>query len=156
MSRATRRRVAWTVAGMLLLLVAVLLSLALGSRQIPPAQVFDALLHGGAGDNAQVVRALRVPRTVIGVMVGLALAVAGVVMQGITRNPIAEPGVLGVSQGASLGVVCAIAFLGCTRRPAMCGSRSPVRGWPRWPPTRWRAADAAVPRRSNWPWPGPR
>lgn len=112
MSRATRRRVAWTVAGMLLLLLAVLLSLALGSRQIPPAQVFDALLHGGTSDNAQVVRALRVPRTVIGVLVGLALAVAGVVMQGITRNPIAEPGVLGVSQGASLGVVCAIAFLG--------------------------------------------
>ncbi|MET9972719.1 iron chelate uptake ABC transporter family permease subunit, partial [Streptomyces sp. NPDC006356] len=112
MPRATRRRVAWTLAGVLLLLLAVLLSLALGSRQIPPDQVFDALLHGGDGDNAQVVRALRVPRTVIGVLVGLALAVAGVVMQGITRNPIAEPGVLGVSQGASLGVVCAIAFLG--------------------------------------------
>ncbi|MFI6009963.1 FecCD family ABC transporter permease [Streptomyces sp. NPDC051243] len=112
MSPATRRRIGWTVAGTLLLLLAVLLSLALGSRQIPPGEVLDALLHGGSGDNAQVVRALRVPRTVIGVMVGLALAVAGVVMQGITRNPIAEPGVLGVSQGASLGVVCAIAFLG--------------------------------------------
>jgi iron complex transport system permease protein len=59
-----------------------------------------------------VVRALRVPRTAIGLLVGVALAVAGVVMQGITRNPIADPGVLGVSQGASLGVVCAIAFLG--------------------------------------------
>ncbi|MGC9539077.1 FecCD family ABC transporter permease [Streptomyces sp. UG1] len=112
MSHATRRRIGWTVAGTLLLLLAALLSLALGSRQIPPAEVFDALLRGDSGDNAQVVRALRVPRTVIGVMVGLALAVAGVVMQGITRNPIAEPGVLGVSQGAALGVVCAIAFLG--------------------------------------------
>ncbi len=45
-------------------------------------------------------------------MVGAALAVAGTVLQGITRNPIAEPGILGISQGASLGVVCAIAFLG--------------------------------------------
>ncbi|MER5215575.1 iron ABC transporter permease [Streptomyces sp. NPDC002838] len=112
MSRATRGRIGRLAAGVLLLLLAVLLSLAVGSRQIAPTEVFDALLHGGTGDNAQVVRALRVPRTIIGVMVGLALAVAGVVMQGLTRNPIAEPGVLGVSQGASLGVVCAIAFFG--------------------------------------------
>src|SRR3954470_24158765 len=112
MSHATRRRVVRLATGVLLLLLAVLLSLAVGSRQIAPTEVFDALLHGGTGDNAQVVRALRVPRTLIGAMVGLALAVAGVVMQGLTRNPIAEPGVLGVSQGASLGVVCAIAFFG--------------------------------------------
>jgi iron complex transport system permease protein len=99
-------------AAALLLLLAVLLSLAVGSRQIAPAEVLDALLHGGTSDNAQVVRSLRVPRTVIGVMVGAALAVAGAVLQGITRNPIAEPGFLGISQGASLGVVCAIAFFG--------------------------------------------
>ena len=105
-------RIVRLAAGVLLLLLAVLLSLTVGSRQIAPSEVADALLHGGTGDNAQVVLALRVPRTVIGVMVGLALAVAGVVMQGITRNPIAEPGVLGVSQGASLGVVCAIAYFG--------------------------------------------
>jgi iron complex transport system permease protein len=97
---------------LLLLLLAVTLSLAVGSRSIPPSAVWDALLHGGSGDDAQVVRALRVPRTVIGVLVGAALAVAGTVLQGITRNPIAEPGILGISQGASLGVVCAIAFFG--------------------------------------------
>lgn len=74
--------------------------------------MLDALLHGGTSQNAEVVRSLRVPRTVIGIMVGAALAVAGVVMQGVTRNPIAEPGILGVSQGASLGVVCAIAYAG--------------------------------------------
>lgn len=107
-----RRRTGWLVAATVALLLAVLLSLAVGSRAIPPGQVFDALLHGGDSQNAEVVRSLRVPRTVIGVMVGAALAVAGVVMQGITRNPIAEPGILGVSQGASLGVVCAIAYAG--------------------------------------------
>ncbi|MFF3332827.1 FecCD family ABC transporter permease [Streptomyces sp. NPDC002888] len=112
MSRTTRRRIGWLVAGLVMLLLAVLLSLAVGSRQIAPAEVVDALLHAGTGDNAQVVRVLRVPRTAIGLLVGAALAVAGVVMQGVTRNPIADPGVLGVSQGASLGVVCAIAFLG--------------------------------------------
>ncbi|MEV5704709.1 iron ABC transporter permease [Actinoallomurus sp. NPDC052274] len=112
MSPSTRRRAAWLLAAFLSLLVAVLLSLAVGSRQIGPAEVFQALLHGGTSDNAQVVRSLRVPRTVIGVLVGVALALAGTVMQGVTRNPIAEPGVLGVSQGASVGVVCAIAFFG--------------------------------------------
>jgi iron complex transport system permease protein len=107
-----RRRTGWMAAATVALLFAVLLSLAVGSRGIPPSQVLDALLHGGTSRNAEVVRSLRVPRTVIGVMVGAALAVAGVVMQGITRNPIAEPGILGVSQGASLGVVCAIAYAG--------------------------------------------
>lgn len=107
-----RRRTGWMAAATAALLLAVLLSLAVGSREIPPSQVLDALLHGGTSQNAEVVRSLRVPRTVIGVMVGAALAVAGVVMQGVTRNPIAEPGILGVSQGASLGVVCAIAYAG--------------------------------------------
>lgn len=108
----TRRRVGLLLAGTAMLLAAVLLSLAVGSRQIAPGEVIQALLHGGTSDNAQVVRSLRVPRTVVGVLVSAALALAGTVMQGVTRNPIAEPGILGVSQGASVGVVCAIAFCG--------------------------------------------
>ncbi|KRV50074.1 iron ABC transporter permease [Wenjunlia vitaminophila] len=107
-----RRRVgALLVAGALLLL-AVLLSLAVGARHIPPDQVLDALIHGGDTENAQVVRDLRMPRTLVGIAVGVALAVAGVVMQGVTRNPIAEPGILGVSHGAAAGVVLAIAVFG--------------------------------------------
>ncbi|MFF4862890.1 FecCD family ABC transporter permease [Streptomyces sp. NPDC002405] len=112
MSGVARRRFGWLVTTLLLLLLAVLLSLAVGSRPVAPSVVWDALLHGGTSADAQVVRSLRVPRTVIGVMVGAALAVAGTVLQGITRNSIAEPGILGISQGASMGVVCAIAFLG--------------------------------------------
>lgn len=112
MSGVARRRLGWLVTTLLLLLLAVLLSLAVGSRPVAPSVVWDALVHGGTSADAQVVRSLRVPRTVIGVMVGAALAVAGTVLQGITRNPIAEPGILGISQGASMGVVCAIAFLG--------------------------------------------
>ncbi|GAA2718805.1 iron ABC transporter permease [Actinocorallia aurantiaca] len=110
--RRTGRRIGLLLAGALLLLLAMLLSLMIGSRSIGPAEAMDALLHGGATDDAYVVRSLRVPRTVIGLMVGIALALAGAVMQGITRNPIAEPGILGISQGASLGVVCSIAFAG--------------------------------------------
>ncbi|MFI0260344.1 FecCD family ABC transporter permease [Streptomyces sp. NPDC017056] len=107
-----RRRIGWMAAAVLALLLAVLLSLAFGSRQFAPSEVLGALLYGGDGDAAQVVRFLRLPRTLIGLMVGAALALAGTVMQGITRNPIADPGVLGISQGASVGVVLALSFLG--------------------------------------------
>ncbi|UNZ21074.1 iron ABC transporter permease [Streptomyces sp. 891-h] len=106
------RRIGWTAAAVVALLLAVLLSLAVGARQIAPAEVFDALLYGGTSDAAEVVRSLRVPRTIVGLMVGAALAIAGTLMQGITRNPIGDPGVLGISQGAAAGVVTAIALAG--------------------------------------------
>ncbi|MFF2846995.1 FecCD family ABC transporter permease [Streptomyces sp. NPDC058001] len=106
------RRVVAMVAAVVALLLAVLFSLAVGARAIAPSAVCDALLNGGHSDAAEVVRGLRVPRTVVGVMVGAALALAGTVLQGITRNPIADPGILGISQGASVGVVLAIAFAG--------------------------------------------
>ncbi|MEU6847418.1 iron ABC transporter permease [Streptomyces sp. NPDC046716] len=105
-------RVGALVVAAVALVLAVLLSLAVGARAIAPTDVLDALLHGGHSDAAEVVRGLRVPRTVVGVMVGAALALAGTVLQGITRNPIADPGILGISQGASVGVVLAIAYLG--------------------------------------------
>ncbi|GGS18854.1 siderophore ABC transporter permease [Streptomyces aureoverticillatus] len=108
---SVRRAVAMTAA-VVALLLAVLFSLAVGARAIAPSAVFDALLHGGHSDAAEVVREMRVPRTVIGLMVGAALAVAGTALQGITRNPIADPGILGISQGASVGVVLAIAYAG--------------------------------------------
>ncbi|MER8067440.1 iron ABC transporter permease [Streptomyces sp. NPDC094034] len=106
------RRIGWTAAAVVALLLSVLLSLAVGARAVAPSAVIDALLHGGGGDDAEVVRQLRVPRTLIGLMVGAALALAGTALQGITRNPIADPGILGISQGSSVGVVLAIAFAG--------------------------------------------
>ncbi|MGW6139990.1 FecCD family ABC transporter permease [Streptomyces sp. NPDC055144] len=109
---AARRRIVWTAAALVALVLAVLLSLAVGARAIAPSAVLDALVHGGHSDDAEVVRGLRLPRTLVGLMVGAALALAGTVLQGITRNPIADPGILGISQGASVGVVLAIAFAG--------------------------------------------
>ncbi|AJP03161.1 iron ABC transporter permease [Streptomyces cyaneogriseus subsp. noncyanogenus] len=106
------RRAVAIPAAILALGVAVLLSLAVGARPLAPAAVLDALLHGGHGEAAEVVRELRLPRTLTGVLVGAALALAGTVLQGITRNPVADPGILGVSQGASVGVVLAIAYAG--------------------------------------------
>ncbi|QIP85895.1 iron ABC transporter permease [Streptomyces sp. Tu 2975] len=105
-------RIGWTAAAVAALLFAVLLSLAVGARSVAPTAVLDAVLNGGHSPDAEVVRELRVPRTLIGLMVGAALALAGTVLQGITRNPIADPGILGISQGASVGVVLAIAFAG--------------------------------------------
>ncbi|MER7395533.1 iron ABC transporter permease [Streptomyces sp. NPDC000151] len=111
-SPLVRRRIRWTAAAALALLLAVLLSLAVGSRAFPPREVIDALLYGGDSEAAQVVLFLRLPRTLVGLLVGAALALAGTAMQGITRNPIADPGILGISQGASAAVVLAIAFAG--------------------------------------------
>ncbi|MEV3874139.1 iron ABC transporter permease [Streptomyces sp. NPDC049906] len=106
------RRAVAMLAAVAALLLAVVFSLAVGARTIAPSVVLDALLHGGSSEDAIVIREMRVPRTIVGVMVGAALAMAGTAFQGITRNPIADPAILGISQGASVGVILAIAFLG--------------------------------------------
>jgi iron complex transport system permease protein len=91
----------------------MLLGLAVGSRSVSPVTVLQALIDPGAGGNdGLVVRDQRLPRTLIGLAVGAALGVAGAVMQGLTRNPIADPGLLGVNAGASLAVVAAITWFG--------------------------------------------
>lgn len=110
----TARRVLVLGACALALLVAVLASLAVGSKPIPPADVLRALTAPDGGEASTIVRSLRVPRTVVGLEVGAALALGGVVMQALTRNPLADPRILGVSAGASVGVVTAIAVFGIT------------------------------------------
>ncbi|WP_442934273.1 FecCD family ABC transporter permease [Micromonospora sp. CPCC 205539] len=92
--------------------VAVLLSLGLGAQSLHPGEVWSALVAPDGGDATAVVRELRLPRTVLGVLVGLALGVAGALIQGHTRNPIADPGLLGVSAGASFAVVLGMAVFG--------------------------------------------
>ena len=93
---------------------AVLLSLAVGARSIPFGEVIDALRSGGDSRNAAVVNDVRVPRTLLGIAVGVALGLAGALMQALTRNPLADPGLLGVNAGASAAVVIAIGWLGVT------------------------------------------
>jgi iron complex transport system permease protein len=100
-----------------LLLVAVVLvavmtaSLAFGSRDVAWSDVWSAL-GGAEGTLEQAAVAQRVPRTLLAVVVGAALGLSGAVMQGVTRNPLADPGILGVNMGASLAVVTAIAYFG--------------------------------------------
>jgi iron complex transport system permease protein len=107
------RRLTGLASSVVLLLVMVALSLALGARDVALGDVWNALFSPDSGNNDHlVVRDLRIPRTVIGIVVGLSLAIAGTIMQGITRNPLADPGLLGVNAGASVFVVLAIGVLG--------------------------------------------
>ena len=118
MSTAARRRRMLTalLVACALLLAAVWLGLTVGARAIPLPAVWDALVHPGATSNdAVVVLDQRLPRTVIGILAGAALAVAGTLMQGLTRNPLADPGLFGVNAGASVAVLTAITVFGITR-----------------------------------------
>lgn len=112
--RSTRgRRLLGLGVLIVLVLAACLASIAVGTRSIGLGEVWSALLDGGTvTDETVIVRQLRVPRTALGLMVGLALGIAGALMQGHTRNPLGDPGLLGITAGASLAVVLAIALLG--------------------------------------------
>jgi iron complex transport system permease protein len=90
----------------------VVCSLAFGSKSIPFASVWQALVDSDGSNDHLIVRDLRLPRTLLGLGVGAALGLAGAVMQGVTRNPLADPGILGVDAGAALAVVLAIHAVG--------------------------------------------
>ncbi|MCP2032097.1 iron complex transport system permease protein [Okibacterium sp. HSC-33S16] len=110
MRRATvlsSRRAAVLVSLTLGLLVIAFASLMLGSNHLSPATVISGLLDPSQ-DVGNVVQGSRIPRTALGLLVGVCLGIAGAVMQGQTRNPLADPGIFGVSAGASLAVVISI------------------------------------------------
>lgn len=110
-----RRRSLALVGSVLALAAVTAASLALGTRDIAPADVFTALADRVPGNpDHAVVWDQRIPRTVVGLAAGAALGLAGAVMQGITRNPLADPGLLGVNAGGSVGVVLAVTVLGIT------------------------------------------
>ncbi|WP_040493660.1 FecCD family ABC transporter permease [Ilumatobacter nonamiensis] len=111
--RPARARAAWLLVAVGVLLVVMLASVAIGSRAVSWSEVWAAL--GGAQDTlGEAAVSKRIPRTLLAVLVGAALALAGAVMQGVTRNPLADPGILGVNMGASLAVVIGIAYFQMT------------------------------------------
>lgn len=112
--RQAARRAAGLVASLGVLLVVVAASVAIGAKPIPLGDVWHGLFHYSGSDTDVVVRDVRVPRTVLGLLVGAALGLAGAVIQALTRNPLADPGLLGLNAGASAAVVTAISFLGVT------------------------------------------
>ncbi|GED33241.1 iron ABC transporter permease [Brevibacillus centrosporus] len=103
-----KKTVVYTTLAILLTIVAAIVSLGIGEMYIRPLDVVKALLGFGAEQDALIVQQFRMPRIIIAILVGAALAAAGAIMQGIVRNPLAAPDILGISSGAS---VAAVAFL---------------------------------------------
>ncbi|MFD9909081.1 FecCD family ABC transporter permease [Streptomyces sp. NPDC059063] len=101
------------VLSVVLLLVVVLASIAVGAKQLSMGQVWHGLFQD-SGTYADVVVGERVSRTLLGVLAGVALGLSGAVLQALTRNPLADPGLLGINMGASAAVVTAISFFGVT------------------------------------------
>ncbi|WP_328634133.1 FecCD family ABC transporter permease [Streptomyces sp. NBC_00356] len=112
--RSRPPRTAGLVIGLTLLLAAAALSLAVGTEHLTLGQVWSGLFSPSGSANDNIVRELRLPRTFIGIAVGAALGLAGGVMQVLTRNPLADPGLLGVNAGSSAAVVTAISVFGIT------------------------------------------
>ena len=109
------------ILGLMLLATAVV-ALGVGPSGIPPGRVLDILMAGpGAGrapsGEVLIVWQIRMPRVLIGMLVGASLAVAGAVLQGLFRNPLADPGLVGVSSGAALGAVSMIVIGGTLLAP---------------------------------------
>jgi iron-siderophore transport system permease protein len=104
-------RLLWLLLVVALLVALMAASVAVGSRDVGWSDIVAAL--GGSSDTiGQAAVTKRIPRTVLAVVVGAALGLSGAVMQGVTRNPLADPGVLGISMGSSLAVVAGIAWFG--------------------------------------------
>lgn len=106
----TPRRPPMTLIAVVLLAVAAAASLFLGRVNISPAAIVEGLFTADPNLAHLVVMELRLPRTVLAMLVGAALGLSGAVLQGLLRNPLAEPGLLGVSSGAALGAVVSIYF----------------------------------------------
>ncbi|MEU1456906.1 FecCD family ABC transporter permease [Streptomyces avermitilis] len=111
----TRRaiRTVGLLVSVVILVVVALASIAIGAKELPLDQVWHGLFHN-SGTYADVVVGERRSRTVLGLLVGAALGLSGAVLQALTRNPLADPGLLGINAGASAAVVTAITYFGVT------------------------------------------
>lgn len=109
--RSTRVRLLWMLVALAILAILMVASTMIGSRNVGLDDVLAAYLGSASGfDQASVAK--RIPRTLLAICVGAGLGISGAVMQGVTRNPLADPGILGVNTGASLAVVVGIAYFG--------------------------------------------
>ncbi len=106
--------VAGWLLGVAVLVLLMFAGIAIGARGLPWSDAWDGLFAYNGSDTHLIIRELRLPRTVLAVLVGAALAVAGALIQALTRNPLADPGILGVNGGAALFVAIAVGTLGLT------------------------------------------
>ncbi|MEN2768075.1 iron ABC transporter permease [Ornithinibacillus sp. 16A2E] len=102
------------VMGFILLIITIVASLVLGARVVSFQELKDGLFFQNQDSYGAIVVQKRISRTVFSLVCGVALAIAGVLMQTVTRNPLADPSILGVNTGAALFVVCGIAFFNIT------------------------------------------
>ncbi|MEH2311586.1 MAG: iron ABC transporter permease [Nostoc sp.] len=104
--------------GLLVVLLGILASISYGATDISIAKILTAFTNYDDSTEHIIIRSMRLPRTLIASMVGASLAVAGALMQGLTKNPLAAPGILGINAGAALAVVTVVFGLG-TSTPAL-------------------------------------
>lgn len=109
---AARKRAAWLITAVAVLVFFSAVSLAVGARGLPLDTVWQALIRFDPADGDHAVVHARIPRTVLGLLAGGALGLAGAAMQGVARNPLADPGIMGVNAGAALAVVTGIYVFG--------------------------------------------
>lgn len=111
--RPRRALLVGLVAAAALLVVVSFASIALGSRAVTPATLVQAFTaFDPTSTDHTVIREMRVPRTLLGLAVGVALGLSGTLLQGVARNPLADPGLMGINAGAAMAIVVAIAALG--------------------------------------------
>lgn len=110
--RSTRGRLVWLAVCVAALAVTCLASIAIGAKYIPLDEVVRALFDEGDANNQMIVGDMRVNRTILGLACGVALGLAGALMQALTRNPLADPGILGVNAGAAFAVVLGVTLFG--------------------------------------------
>ena len=109
--RPGRLRALWLLVALAVLAALMLASVTVGARDVGWDDI-TAALGGSTEGFDQAAVAKRIPRTLLAVIAGAALGLSGAVMQGVTRNPLADPGILGINMGASLAIVCGMAFFG--------------------------------------------
>lgn len=102
------------IVGFILLIVAIIASLVLGARVVSFQELMDGLFYQNQDSYGANVVQKRISRTIFSLCCGVALGIAGVLMQTVTRNPLADPSILGVNTGAALFVVCGITFFNIT------------------------------------------
>ncbi|KTT12296.1 iron ABC transporter permease [Pseudomonas oryzihabitans] len=129
------------------LALAVMASLGIGARSLSAARILQLLFAPDGSTEAVVLWDLRLPRTLLGLLVGAALGLAGALMQALTRNPLADPGLLGINAGAAFAVVAGLSLVGLDDAPLrlacallgatlaaglvyMLGGSAPARGQP--------------------------
>jgi iron complex transport system permease protein len=110
--RSTSMRTIGLLVAIGVLVFVAFLSVSVGSRTIPLERVWSLVFSPDGSDESVIVQELRIPRTILGLIVGASLGLAGALMQALTRNPLADPGILGVNAGAACAVVVGIAVLG--------------------------------------------